>query len=313
MKKNFINETHIEGLLYEHKLELKVTGSTSKNPNTPYIRGIIRIATDNDLLNVISVNFTYSTEYTAKGNSNPTFGILKKIIEGEYKSVMNDGKENATKLSINSSVGLSDRYNDEGELFSFKQNEGGFIEVVSSLNEDEKARHTFKTDMLITKVTRVEANEERQTPEKVVVKGAVFNFRKALLPVEFSAVNEKAMEYFEGLNASAKEPVFTKVWGRQVSKTVVKTITEESAFGEPTVREVKNTYKDFVITGAAPETYVWDDESTLTVTELQEMMANRETYLATQKKNREEYKKNKNKSNTSVDEIKAPAEGGFDF
>ena len=31
------NTTHIEGILYEHALENKVTGPNSKNPGTPFI------------------------------------------------------------------------------------------------------------------------------------------------------------------------------------------------------------------------------------------------------------------------------------
>ena len=37
MSKKFINQSHIEGVLYEHKLELKETGPNSKNPVTKYI------------------------------------------------------------------------------------------------------------------------------------------------------------------------------------------------------------------------------------------------------------------------------------
>jgi len=53
MKKKLINETHIEGYLYEHSLERKVTGDTSKNPGTEYIRGSISVATDNALTNIV--------------------------------------------------------------------------------------------------------------------------------------------------------------------------------------------------------------------------------------------------------------------
>lgn len=53
MKKAFNNATYIEGYIYEHKLEEKVTGETSKNPGTPFITGTISIATDEDLLNVV--------------------------------------------------------------------------------------------------------------------------------------------------------------------------------------------------------------------------------------------------------------------
>ena len=46
MKKT-INTTHIEGLIYEHALESRVTGENSKNPGTPFIMGTLSIATDN--------------------------------------------------------------------------------------------------------------------------------------------------------------------------------------------------------------------------------------------------------------------------
>ena len=164
--------------------------------------------------------------------------------------------------------------------------------------------------MIITGALRQDANPEKQIPEKVIVKGAIFDFRKSLLPIEFSAVNAGAMNYFEGLGATAKEPVFTKVWGRQVSETVVKTITEESAFGEASVREVKNTRRDFVITGAAKEPYIWDDESTITVAELNDAITARETYLATLKQRNDEYKASKNAPATSVI---TPATGAFNF
>ena len=49
MKKNLINEAHIEGLLYDHKLEKKVTGPQSKNPGTEFISGTISVATDDKM------------------------------------------------------------------------------------------------------------------------------------------------------------------------------------------------------------------------------------------------------------------------
>ena len=163
--------------------------------------------------------------------------------------------------------------------------------------------------MLINNVTRTEADDERNIPEKVVVKGAIFDFRKNLLPVEFSATNPNAMNYFEGLGATQKEPVFTCVWGRQVSETIVRQIVTESAFGEDEVREVKNSRRDFVITGAAKEPYVWDDESSITAAELNEAIQKREVDLAAMKKRQDEYKASKNKITPAA----APAQGGFNF
>ena len=313
MKNAIINKTKIEGLLYEHALELKVSGANSKNPGTEYITGTVSIATDDDCLNIVSVHYTYTTATTSKGNTNNTFVTLKNIIDGNLKNCMKDGKDVAAKLSIDSAIGLNEFYterNGKEEFVSAKRNEGGFIRIVDSL-ADEKDRSTFECDMLITGAIRVEANLEKQTPEKVTVKGAIFDFRKSLLPIEFSATNPNAMNYFEGLGATSKEPVFTKVWGRQVSETVVKTITEESAFGDASVREVKNTRRDFVITGAAKEPYIWDDESTITVNELNEAIAARETYLATVKQRNDEYKASK--AAPAAAATLTPATGAFNF
>lgn len=310
MSKAFINKTHLEGWIYEHKLEVKTTGPNSKNPGTEFISGTVSIATDNDCTNVIPVHYTYVTAITSKGKTDPRFNALKNIIDGVWKSVMADGQDNATKVTINSTIGVNDFYTDrngEVQLVSAKRNEGGIIQPIDMLADDEKVRDTFECDMVITSVTRAEADEEKGRPEKATIKGCIFNnFSKALLPVEFSAVNPAAMDYFEGLDVSSKQPVFTKLWGRQISEVVIKTIEEESAFGEAKVREVRNTRKDWIITGASQEPYVWDDESTITVEELNKAMADRETYLADVKRSWEEYRKAQNSTST------VPT-GGFNF
>ena len=309
--KSMINRTHIEGLLYQHNLEMKVTGEQSKNPGTEFITGSVEIATDDAGLNIVPVHFTYVTATTSKGKPNATYGVLESIINGTHKSVMKDGKENATKFRIDSAIGLNEFYSDRNgkeELVSAKRNEGGFVHVVNELNEDEKTRNTFEVDMIITGTRFIEADEEKELPEKLVVKGAVFNFRNDLLPIELSVLNPHAINYFEGLGASNQNPIFTKVKGRQVSDTVVKKIEEESAFGESSIREVRNTRKDFVITWAQKEPYEWDDEQTITAKELGDCMTARETALAAMKARQDEYKASKGGGNKIT-----PAAGGFNF
>ena len=311
-KKTFINNTHIEGVLYEHDLQAKVSGDTSKNPGTPFISGTISIATDDAMTNIVPIHFTYVTATFGSGKPNDTYTTLNNIVNGTFGSYMKDGAEKAVKLRVDSALGLNEFFterNGKEELVSAKRNEGGFVHKVDSIDEDEKVRNTFKVDMLINNVTRTEADDERNIPEKVVVKGAIFDFRKNLLPVEFSATNPNAMNYFEGLSATQKEPVFTCVWGRQVSETIVRQIVTESAFGEDEVREVKNSRRDFVITGAAKEPYVWDDESYITAAELNEAIQKREVDLAAMKKRQDEYKASKNKITPAA----APAQGGFNF
>ena len=301
-KKNFINSMHIEGLLYQHTLELKTTGPQSKNPGTEYITGTVEIATDDELLNIVPVHYTYVTAITSTGKANASFSTLRNIIDGRYGSIMNDGKDKAVKIRIDSAIGLNEFYSDRNgteELVSVKRNEGGFIHIMTDPLPEEKARNLFKVDMVITGCTRRDADEEKQIPEKVIVKGAIFDFRNSLLPVEFSATNPGAMNYFEGLGASSSEPVFTTVWGRQVSETVVRTITEESAFGESFVREITSNRKEYLITGASKEPQPWDDETTITAADFKKMIQDRETYLATLKQRNDDYKAQRAAQSTS--------------
>lgn len=296
MKKNR-NQSHVEGYVYEHSLELKTAGEKAKNPGTEFINGMLSIATDDEMLNVIQVHFTYVTELTANKKQNATFTVLKGIIDGKIGSVMEHGKENAGKVRIDSAIGLNEWYDtrsnkNDPPLISQKRNEGGFVHQTDILC-DSKCRSTFDTDMLITRANRIEANEERGLPEKVILKGYIFNFRNELLPVEYSVLAPKAMDYFEGLAPSDSEPVFTRVQGLQISQTVIRKIEEESAFGEPMIKEVRSSNRDFVVNWAAANPYPWDDESSILVSELTEALANRELYLADLRKRQDEYAKSR--------------------
>lgn len=310
------NETHIEGYLYEHTLELKTSGPNSKNPGTPFISGIINIATDEECLNIVPVHFTYVTATTATGKPNATFTTLSNIVDNTYSTVMKDGKDLAVKLRVDSAIGLNEFYSDRNgkeELVSAKRNEGGFVHVVTDgLAEDEKNRNTFKCDILITNVRHVDGDEEKGIADKAIIKGAIFDFRKSLMPVEFTATNPNAMNYFEGLDASNTNPVLTRIWGRQISETVVRRIVEESAFGDASVREVKSSRKDWVVTGARPEVYVWDDESTLTAVEVNEALKNRELALAAMRTRQEEYKASRGNTAAKAS-IATPTNSSFDF
>ena len=217
--------------------------------------------------------------------------------------------KNAVKVRVDSALNLNEFYtekNGKEELVSAKRNEGGFIHVTEVLAEDENARSTFKVDMVITNVIHVDGDDEKEIPENAIVKGCIFDFRKALLPVEFTAINPKAIAYYEGLEASPSNPIFTQLWGRQVSEVVVKEIRTESAFGDDYVREVKNNRKDFYITGSLRTEYEWDSEDTITVDEFRKMISDRETHLATLKQSQAEYKAAKTAS-------AQPAPGGFNF
>ena len=312
--KKMINTTHIEGLVYDHKLEKKVSGKESKNPGTEFINGILNVATDDKGMNVVPVHFSYVTATTSKGGTNNTYNALSRIID-ENPSVVKVGRDNAMKVRIDSAIGLNEFYADlkDEKPVCAKRNEGGFVHIVNELDEDEKKRSYFETDMLITGVRDVEADSDRNLPAKVVVMGYAFDFRNALLPVEYSVLNENGMKYFQKLDCSPANPTFTKVWGRQVSQTIKTEITEESAFGEASVRIRETTNRDFVITGTSKVPYMWDDESTITAMEMKKALQDREIYLASVKKRQEDYQNSKSNGAAAKTAMANTAASGYNF
>lgn len=318
--KKAINREHIEGYVYEHNLAIKtVQNKESKNYGKEFINGTLDIQTDEAGLNVVTVNFTYVTEVTSKGTKNETYTTLKNIIENG-KTVLVDGKDAATMVRIDTALGLNDFYtsrNGEETLVSVKRNDGGFVHVTNKLGE-EITRNTFEFDMLINGTRLVEADEEKHIDaDYLIVKGAVFNFRNAILPVELIVKNAGGIKYFESLDASPSNLVFTKVWGKIESQTIVDKREEESAFGDAAVKEYTRTIREWVITGTAKETYEIDDEKNgITIDEIKTAMANREVYLADVKKKADEYQASKaaNMSTTATPSAgTTAAAGGFNF
>lgn len=288
------NTTYVEGYIYEHKLEARVTGENSKNPGTPFIMGNLDIATDNAITNIVTVHFTYVTPVTSKGNPNATYEVLKGIIDGKYKTVMGSGKEVASKVRIDSAIGLNEFYSDRNgtsELVSVKRNEGGFVHITDSLKENENERNTFTADIVITNVSRVEENPERNITEHSIVRGCVFDFRNSILPVEFVVRHPGAMNYFESLEATSSHPVFTQVSGVQVSQTVTRSVETTTPWGETVVKTIPSSRREWVITDALQEPYDFgNDSEDLTPAELVKMMGQRETDLATIKSRQDEYR-----------------------
>ena len=294
MRSNY-NREHVEGYVYQHDLAIKTVQNTeSSNYGKEFIAGTIEVAVDEAGLNVIPVHFTYVTETNSKGTKNATYTNLRKIIE-DNKTWLAVGKDNAQKVKIDTALALNDFYAQDGNLVSMKVNEGGFVTLVTALCE-EKERNTWKADMLITGVNRIEADPERNiNADYLVVKGAIFNFRNAILPIEFKLMDERGFSYFENLGASSAEPVYTQVWGIINCESKTTTITEESAFGEPAVRTVERKSKEWLITGTYPESKIYEfgEEQVMTVEDIQKAMQDREILLADIKKRAEDYKTNK--------------------
>jgi len=301
--KKMINKEVIIGRIYQHNLVKKtVQNQASANFGKEFISGNLEIAVDEAGLNIIPVHFTYEPEVRSSGNKNATYANLDKIIN-ENNTWILKGKDEATKVRIDTTLSVNDFYTQDDRLVSTKVNEGGFITFVTDLGE-EKERNVFTTDILITNVNRIEADPEKKIEKDyVVIKGAVFNFRNDLLPVDFIVRNPDGMNYFEELEPSQSEPILTKVWGKINCITLTNEVTEDTAFGEAAVRTFEKKVKEWVVTGGAKIPYDMDDESIITKAEIVKAAQDRELKLADIKKSRDEYQAQKaavSTTNTTV-------------
>lgn len=325
--RNTINTGYIEGLLYDTTVETRVSGPGSKNPGTAYLAGDVIIATDSKCTNLVKVKYRYATPTFANGNINRNYEILKKIADGEIKSVMSDGNSEANYLSISKSSILENKFfpNGSEEMVSTQGFDGGFISVIPDFKKDRMDdRSSFETDFLITRTftkEKVSPTDPSIVSTELLLKGFVFAYDNSLQEVTFTVTNPKAIDYFVGLDISPKHFVFTKVKGALVSTVYTTVTTEESAFGgEDLVKEETHSDKSFVINWARVEPYPWDDESSITRQEFENALAERELDIASLKKRSAE--RNANADNASikdfsqkvgVDAIPSIAHGGYNF
>lgn len=317
IRKNINTET-IEGRIYQHNLtEKKVENASSPNYGKIFINGSIDVATDEACLNVLNVHYTYVAATTKAGAQNRTYTTLKKIIESG-KTILNDGKDAATKVRLTPSAAVNDFYPNGGdELVTTPRNEGGYVTIINELAPEGINRQKFKFDMLITNVNHIDANEERGIKNDYTqISGAIFSFKNDLIPFTVTAHNPSAMQYFEGLGASNAEPVYTQLWGKIENRTETKTQTVTSAFaGEDSelVDESERKVKEWVVTGANPENYDFGDENVMTVADLQKAIEDRNVYLAEVKRRSDEYYASRGNAVATPAPANNIPEGGFKF
>lgn len=308
MKPNakFINTEKIEGYVYStgkdfNQLGERVTGENSKNPGTKYIAGDLDIVVDETGINVVTVHYSYVTEFYNSGKPNSTYKVLKEIIDNPERTWIKGGKENAFKVQCTGvSLGVNDFIGSDGSKVAALRNENGFCSIINEFDEQSQ-RNFFKMDMLVTKVTRVEADPEKNIEKDyATISGCVFGYGPKIIPATFIMKNEAGIKYFENLDVSNANPTFTNVWGEINCSTEKIVKREESAFGEAAVQVYDKKVKEYVITGGKPVPYDFGDEDVLTKEDVMQMSQERQVMLAEVEKRYNESKAKKAAKSTTT-------------
>ena len=273
MKAKFTNSVNVRGYLFStDRLEKRTS-----QKGVEYIGGTINVATDEDALNVVPVNFTYVTATFKNGNPNTTYQFLESIINGETKTYETAGTE-AARIRVDGDIEVNDWINRDGEAIASRRIRGSFVHPLNAGETFGANPAHFEADMLIQSVV---SKESADGSEYLTLNGFVFNFRGEILPVNFSVSSESGMQFFENQDISSSDPYFGKVWG-DIKSTVVTTTTEQDAsevgFGAPAVQTSSRTFRTWEVSGANVNLGL--DDSTVTMDELKAAMETRNKTLA---------------------------------
>lgn len=274
-KQNFINNVSVRGYVFSHTLQER---DSTRNPGEKIIMGIVNVATDDDALNVVPVNF-FVNEKTKAGKTNATFTNLHQII-AENKTYEECGM-NAARVRIQGAIDVNDFYGRDGQLVTGKRVRGSFLHFLNAgeaISSDKVPATSFEADVLLQAAVESESNDGS---DYVSLRGFAFNYRGDILPVTFSVQSEGGKNFFLGEDISAANPYFGKVWGNIKSTVVVSEQEEDSAktaFGAPQVHETSRTFRTWEVVGANVNEGLGED--TITQAELTQKMGERNARLA---------------------------------
>lgn len=267
-KANFTNNVSVRGYVFSHTLQARETADYK------YISGLLNVATDDEALNVVPVNF-FVREKTKSGGTNATYANLKQIID--TNNTFENAGTDALRVRIDGAIDVNDFYNREGELVTGKRVRGSFCHFLNATESMTPATQ-FEADVLLQAAVERESNDGSPY---LSLQGFAFNYRGDVLPVSFSISSPEGMAFFENEDISAANPYFGKVWG-DIRSNVVVTKQEaddaQAAFGAPMVHETSRTFRTWEVVGANVNSGM--DESTITQEELEKGIKEREVRLA---------------------------------
>jgi len=255
MIRESFNKTTIQGTLVENNLEL-----LNNEQLGTFISGdlVVRVGESD-----IKVNF-FAKELKKDGGFNKIHKSLIGVMT--YPSIASDGV--GVKVSITGgSISVNDFYTDELEHISYSELKSNFVKKST---KNYKEENIFEFEGLVRRVYD-EVKEDAETG-RLAIEVVGVNYAESALPVIFVVEKESAINYIRAYYAPGKT---VKVNGNIVFSTEKVSKTEESAFGEPIIKEYDKVTKDFVIT-AGTQPY---DENEYTAEDAKVIMENRNIML----------------------------------
>jgi hypothetical protein len=273
------NNIHVRGYVFSHNLEKAVYGPNSKKAGQEYIRGNVTVATDDQALNVVQVNFSFVDPTWAKsGKPNDTYAVLESIINTQ-NTYQNVGTQ-AMKIRIDGNFEVNDYWSkNNNTMVSSTRLRGVFAHTMLPSDNLGDTPATFDADMLVTKADTREYNDGNVTFE---ISGFVFDFRNALIPLTLVVRDELGQDFFNSADISQSNPMFLNVDGVFTSEVIElerENDSTEYAFGAPKVVKTKRSVRRWELLHAK-NPYDFGDESVMTMDEFKSALQARTEKVA---------------------------------
>jgi hypothetical protein len=248
-----LNKVEITGVVKEHKL---ATGKTDKGEK--YINGSIVVKAGEFTEVTVKV---YVAETNSKGKVKKAYENLKKILDGELKTLAEVSEEEAVKVRLWGNDGFTPQFREEmykpenaSEVVTRVGIDLGFGNVAVDNNiapEDYKA--TFDVEMFVESVAE-ELTKDKEETGRVIVKGWCPVYGGSVLPLELKAgvIKDENGEYdfAEDIRSSVDPETTVNFWGDIDFRAIVEKISKGGSLGRAKVEEKRTYVHDLVAVGA---------------------------------------------------------------
>lgn len=250
MEKQSTNNINITGVLVSSTLAKK--SLVDKVTGQPYeaISGELVIRTMDGSEHEVSL---FSKRLTKTGAESKMFTSYNTIMT-EYKS-LEKFPEEADVISVNGAeFGVNDYKNKEGEIKTFTQINGKFVNRVT-LDKIETTPQiaTFEVEgQVVVLAPETYKNEPTGNGEIQII---AFGYGGTIIPIKL-IVPKELVEGFGSVGFF--ETGMAKLTGNLINTKEVKTVVEKQSFGADLVKEVTNTVRRFEVLGGSPKGTIYD-------------------------------------------------------
>lgn len=255
-----MNKIDITGVVKEHNLN---SGKTEEGKK--YINGNLTIKAGEFTEITIKV---FTTEKNSKNKIKKTYENLKKILDGEVRTMAETSEEEAVKVRLWGNNGFAPQFKEE----IFKAEEA--VDVITKTSIDlgfgnliidnkigpEDYRASFDVEMFVESVDE-ELDKNEEETGRVIVKGWVPVYGGTVVPLELKAGiiedEEGEFDFAEEIRNNIDPESTVNFWGEIDFKTIIEKKEKGGSMGRAKIDESRTYVHDLVAVGAE---FVADDD-----------------------------------------------------